>query len=359
MAKIRKTRVSRKQINQYKSGNALGEPAALGVKFVCNRTNMLQTFNWYNENKEIKNMRKFISQYSTKKFSKKIAELIDKVPDMELSMTMCTVAKLIQSGCKVTKEYSDFLDRRIKEITSKYDLVDVKETKVEKDRFSPLIADTDDMLDAFYRSNYKDDPIEYYKYLSEKGFKPGEVREAVMYYEPILEELQNEPSEITRKQKKAYEVFLKTILDDCISYLSNTRKTNKLRKPRKKKVKSADQLVSKVQFKATDPTLKISSVPPTQIVGASYVWVYNTKYARLTYLVAPDNQSLSIKGTTVQNFDEKKSLIKKIRKPEKNLSELLNMGKVAMLKAFLSLKTKPILANGRLNKETVILKVGK
>lgn len=353
---MKKTRLTRKQIAQFKPSNASGEPASLGAAFVCNDSEMGHALNWYNENREVKKMRKFLDAYVTKKFPKKIATIFNSVSEKDLNMTMCAIARMNMAGCKLSANYIAFLDKRIKEVVDRYELVDVvPESRVES--FNPAIADTDDILDQFYNSDYKKAPVDFYKILLEKQYKPTEVRGLVMNYEPILEEVKNEADHLTKKEKTNYINFLTQILEDCVAFLSNSRKEKKLRKPRKKKLKSADQLVSKVKFKQSDTGLKITSINPTQIIGAEAVWLYNTKYKRMTYIVA--KEKLSIKGTTIIGFDETKSVTKTIRKPEITIPELLNSSKIQMLKQFLALKTKAAVAKGRLNEEILILKASK
>ena len=66
---------------------------------------------------------------------------------------------------------------------------------------------------------------------------------------------------------------------------------------------------------------------------------------------------ISVKGTTLIGFDEKTSITKKLRKPEATLKTVVEGGKVGLRKVMENINCKPSDANGRLNKETVILRV--
>lgn len=357
-AKTKRVRVSRQAINEFK------EKSKSKIEFLYTRENMIHEYNWHNAYSEVKKMRVFVEEYALKSFGKEAKQIIQNLKDNDISMTMCVIAKLLLSGAELKGNESDKLNERIK-----FWIASSKPTHSEfipksivfNNHENNLIADTENILDDFYRSEYKNKPVDYFKYLLEKNPSDKFIKELIQYYKPLLKEIEKEKDlNLSVAQRRSYINFVSKLISDSELYLSNHKKEKKLtRKPRKKKIKSADQLTSKVQFKVSDPSLKITSVSPTTIVGAQYVWLFNTKYGRMTYLVAPDNQALTIKGTTVQNFDENKSLTKKIRKPEKNLSELLNMGKIAMVKSFVNLKTKAISANGRLNKDTVILKASK
>ena len=102
---------------------------------------------------------------------------------------------------------------------------------------------------------------------------------------------------------------------------------------------------------------KIVSVPPLDIVGANEVWVFNTKTRMLGHYFANDMQTLAIKGTTIQNYNEGKSVEKKLRKPEEQLKAFKESGKVALRTFMEKIRAKEGKLRGRLNKDIVIMKV--
>lgn len=61
----------------------------------------------------------------------------------------------------------------------------------------------------------------------------------------------------------------------------------------------------------------IVSLSPSKVIGAKSVILYNTRYKEFMVLVAPPGSFLSIKGTTIQGFDESvaKSFSKRCNKP--------------------------------------------
>jgi hypothetical protein len=66
---------------------------------------------------------------------------------------------------------------------------------------------------------------------------------------------------------------------------------------------------------------------------------------------------LSIKGSTLTGFDEKTSIIKKLRKPTEQLNKLMQGGKIVLRKFMDEIKCKPKEATGRINNEVVLLRV--
>ena len=79
------------------------------------------------------------------------------------------------------------------------------------------------------------------------------------------------------------------------------------------------KLVEKLKYLKTDDKFKIASVQPDQIIGASELWVFNTKTRKLGKYIAKnidpkglgrDGSGLSVKGTTIIGFDETTSIQK-------------------------------------------------
>ena len=65
---------------------------------------------------------------------------------------------------------------------------------------------------------------------------------------------------------------------------------------------------------------------------------------------------LTVKGTTLQNFDEKMSIQKTLRKPAEQIKNWTGNAKTKFNKAFAEIKTTDTKMNGRFNDTTIILK---
>jgi hypothetical protein len=87
------------------------------------------------------------------------------------------------------------------------------------------------------------------------------------------------------------------------------------------------------------------------------LWVYNTKTRKLGKYVAAEFHDLGVKGTTITGFDEAKSVQKTLRKPADQLKEFKAAGKVALRKFLDEINAVDTKMNGRINEETVLLKV--
>ena len=107
----------------------------------------------------------------------------------------------------------------------------------------------------------------------------------------------------------------------------------------------------------TNEPLKLVSINPTDIIGAGELWIYNTKTRKLGKYIASEFNTLNVKGTTIVNFDESKSVQKTIRKPEEKLKEFKAAGKIALRKFLDEINATDTKMNGRLNEDTILLKV--
>lgn len=153
------------------------------------------------------------------------------------------------------------------------------------------------------------------------------------------------------------------IHDACDMIIDQAKATRKTRKP---KQHSASKLVEKLKYKKSDDKYSIVSINPTEIIHASELWVFNTKTRKLGKYVAENvdpkglarqGSGLSVKGTTIQDFDENLSVQKTLRKPDEQLREFKAAGKVALRKFMDTVNTTDTKLNGRINNDIVLLKV--
>jgi hypothetical protein len=105
------------------------------------------------------------------------------------------------------------------------------------------------------------------------------------------------------------------------------------------------------------PELNLVSIAPEKIVGALQVWTYNTKTKLLGVYNADNAKGLTVKGSTLQNFNEQTSIGKRLRKPEIVLPNVLGAGKVQIKKILPDLTTKETNLTGRMNSDTIIVRV--
>lgn len=175
----------------------------------------------------------------------------------------------------------------------------------------------------------------------------AELREA---QEGTCPQLKEGYSYLTKRELKKFIEFVDGIISDCTQQVQ-TAKIN--RAPRKHKPVSPLKLTARVKYLKEFPELNLKSVTPSNMVDATEVWVYNTKYRRVAVYKA-DGGSLSVKGTTIVGFSVIESKQMTLRKPDEFFKGL-TMGKRPLNAKFKTLTTKPSQPNGRVNEETIIL----
>jgi hypothetical protein len=89
------------------------------------------------------------------------------------------------------------------------------------------------------------------------------------------------------------------------------------------------------------------------------LWVYNTKTRKLGVYHAEDAGGLSVKGSSLLNYNESKSIQKKLRKPEEILPEVLKGGKVFLKNVLVDIRAVESPLSGRLNEDTILLRIAK
>ena len=224
------------------------------------------------------------------------------------------------------------------------------------------ISEIEGKVDDFINSNYK---IKYepYNHLLEIGCKALHARKLKPFYVDCYNELvdvYNKDDEyyveswshLKPKYHKIMMDFYGTIVDDLDRIIKNSTAQ---RKPRKKKTVAVSKLIKNLKYQKEFTDLKLVSINPEKIVGASELWIYNTRYKTLgVYYSVNSVRGLSVKGCTIQHFDEDTSIQKTARKPQEVLGGL---NKRSLKKQLKNMKTKEQSLTGRINAQTILLGV--
>ena len=301
---------------------------------------------------------------------------------------------------------TDFVKKRIEEAIeagSKVVVEKKEEEKVKAGVYVPTIQerlmeqarmqseDIDEWLEGWIRDPKTFDPkgFDFKKHFADKGVTQAHARKLKGFYDDVLDDydaLERMPTAgqlkkmsehdqdmwaqlkegyayLTKSDIKLFRTAIESLLQ-ALDFVIDTAKAT--RKPRKAKPKSATKLVEKIKYLKVDSKYQLASIAPDQIVGANELWVFNVKTRKLGKYVASnidpkgmgrEGSGLSVKGTTIIGFDEKLSVQKTLRKPDAQLKEFKNAGKVALRKFLEDIPTTDTKLNGRCNPDTVLLKV--
>jgi len=160
-------------------------------------------------------------------------------------------------------------------------------------------------------------------------------------------------SHLTRREtKRRIKVWEQALTD-----LDKFKVANKaVRKPRKAKTVDVSKQVARLKYKKKDDTLKIASVDPVTIIGSQRLLAVNAKYKTITEYFAQGPKGFEISGTTLKGFDPETSRTKTMRSPDEFLKNISKTQK-QFDKLYNSLTTKEKVPNGRINDETVLVRV--
>lgn len=342
---------------------------------------LVKAFNWYSRFLDKKAAREQLALYAENCFENNgslYGKHLRKVDEGEILATYGWLARLAMRGLELTQTEKDRLaseiDRLVK-TTAKPELVtseveskrpNVQEIMRERAREAAGILEGD--LDEFILAGAKTANLNANSVgvLSEHNILPQHISILVEVWKKKLEEFNDvlegkDPqlveaySNYSKHQIKAVVKFCEAILAGFDSYI-NVKKIK--RTPRKRKAVSPEKQVSKVKYLKTFEELKLTSIHPSKIIGATEVWAYDAAKRKLWYLVADNHVgAMGVKGTTILGFDTTKSGVKTVRKPADVLKKLMAAGKPAARKVFADINSVHAQPNGRTNENLIILKV--
>ena len=168
------------------------------------------------------------------------------------------------------------------------------------------------------------------------------------------EQLKEGYSHRTKKQIRNLITFYQEIMSAC-DMLAQEAKVN--RKPKARKAQPKEKIVAKMKYKKSDEPLKLVSINPVDIIGTKELWIFNTKTRKLGRYIADEYKDLGVKGTTITGFNPTASVCKTLRKPEEKLKEFKAAGKVQLRKFLDGINATDTMMNGRINEETILLRV--
>jgi hypothetical protein len=338
-------------------------------------TSLSNALNWYNYHSDSKESKKFTLSYLKEiGVSKKEIEAFEKVSEDDFE-NLGFVCRMKLRGAPLTEKNEQWISTFIEKLKTKSPTtkqVDNVETKVVVSIQERVLDKTREYMgeiegaidDCFNVRDFKQvfDPYDMMRSLDIKGAhtkhivpvyqkKLNEIEEALTGKDSQLVEAY---SFLTKKELKEYASLLKRIIDDCAKIAHTAKLT---RAPRKKKAKPVDKIIEKLQYKKIDNEYKTASINPVDIIGASQLWIFNTKTRKLGCYNATDSGGLNVKGTTLTNFNEESSIQKTIRKPEIVLPATLKAGKVALRKVLTDINAVEQALTGRINSDIILLRV--
>ena len=344
----------------------VNEPLGITPDLTNYKSALSRAFNFYNQDRDKKDARGYLRTYIK---HKGMTVDIDRVPDNEINLTYGWLSRILLNGNTLLDRHNKDLDSYINNLSTTKE-VKVVVNKVPKpsvrdymqDKIAEVIGELEGAVDAFLKEDKEFDlynylqansiPKPYCKDIDEWARKRG--MEFTDVYKTTDKDTKDGYSNISRRQQANLVKMFGAFIVDIEKY-TQFKKAN--RKPRVTKAKPPAVQVARIKFKKEDTELGIKSVNPSEMVGASQVWVYNVKYKRLAAYRSDSVQGIQVKGSTLQNYDPDMSECRSIRRPEAFLKVLLDASKVKLRKLLSDLTTKGYDVTGRINDECIIVRV--
>ena len=345
-------------------------------------------YNYHNAPRDL--IPNVVKWMETNGYAKEDIRSFKECPDWMTTSTMGSLATMLLRGMPTKhtqseeRDNADWLREKIGELVAKgKTLIESKKNDEKRtsgtvqpsiqDRIRAsayLIAeDIDTWLEGFTTDPEKFDPKGFNVVAHFKGKEANQaharvIREFYVELKAEYDQLVNPGKTKDEQLIEGYKTYTKgqqrnmlAALTEVVAACDMLLQTAKVaRKVRAKKAPSKEKLVSKIKYKATDDRFKLVSIKPEDVLQSLELWVFNSKTRKLGCYVATDLASLSIKGTTIVNFDESKSVAKTVRKPEEFLRDVKSLPKTKMRKLYESINSVETKLNGRINTDMLLLK---
>ena len=340
---------------------------------------MRKSLNYYNYFFSQKDLKKHVVAWmkDVKDFTTEEIKAFERAGDRTVSMTTCGLIMAHRQGMPLQERHIEFIDANILESINSKSAEEVVEVVDEtpkayvptiQDRLNEKTADTIGELEGHYDEFIKNTKYQFkpYDYLVANNVPQSQLGKYEAVYQARFEELRQAYEKVDEQITEGYShyksadfkrifAFIDQILNDIIQYRGVKKATKKVRAP---KSVSKEKVVSKLKFAKEDKVLRLISINPADIIGAQELWVYNTKTRKLGKYIADSLKGpLNVKGTGIIGYNEHKSTSKTLRKPDEKLKEFAKASKIQLRKFLEDIKATETKLNGRINAETVLLRV--
>ena len=340
---------------------------------------LLRLNNWYSTEKTRADAYKYYAQY-IKTYRPAETKFFSEVEERDIHITYGWMCRMLLQGANISEKHlkgfnnnldvlldlgkARFIEKQnvvkvvVKEETTKRPSIQ----EAMKEKISETIGELENSLDEYVT---QDKDINLYNYLKSNQVPAPYVSDIKTWSQKRLDEftevvdskdsqLVEGYSNINKRKLKNMVKLFESFLEDCDKY-GQFKKAN--RKPRAIREKPAAVQVKSIKLKIKDEELGITSAKAIDLVGAEQVWLFNTKTRKLAVYVSESTKGMSVKGTSLQNWSPDKSKQKTLRKPAEQIKDLMAAGKVKLRTFLDDIKSKQQAVNGRINIDTIILKI--
>lgn len=336
----------------------LGQEPEFKANVIKTDSEMIRAYTWYSTTKNVEDARKYLCEYLSGS-PEKIAA-VEQIADHQLNKTMGWIARLLTQGTIIPAAASSKFNHFINslELTTK-----VKKTRErnERDRLSDYIPDFETAVDAM------DPEFSAYAYLTANSVPQSYANRIAQYYAPQAREMidaakRTDPQLVEGYRHMKYKdlvlssKYLMMIVADCERFVGNVKK---VRKPRKTKVRTDQDKLKLFNYMKSHDQMKLASINPQSILGASQLFSLNTSNNVLTMFIAKAG-GLSVHRSSISNYDEKLTKSKRVGKKVQQVLNIINLGnKKSRTTVLDTVSSEYIKSTDRINTSTILVKAFK
>jgi hypothetical protein len=337
-----------------------------------------RSFYYYNYYYSQKDTKKYVLEWmrTVETYTKEDVKVFARSADKSIPMTVCSLVMAHRAGMPLKPRHLEFMHECIRKSIAETEPeaeveLETKTTEVYRptiqdrlhEKTSELIGEIQGQIDDVFH-NIKTD-FKPYDYLSKNNVAQSQLGKYEAVFAKLRTELEQAQAKTDPQLVEGYR-FLKVadykriyaFIDSLMSAIDQYRGVKKAtKKARVKKAPSKEKLIARLKYAKENKELKLVSINPAEIVGASELWVYNTKTRKLGRYIAESYKTLTVKGASIDCFDAQKSVAKTLRRPAEQLKEFARAGKVALRTFIKDIKATEILLNGRINADCILLRV--
>ena len=337
---------------------------------------MRKSLFYYNYYYSIKDTKKYLLDWmkTTGTFTKEHIRAADRAGDKWLPMTVCSLIMANRAGMPFKPNQIEYINAKLAKAIEMVEpeVAEVQSAKATapvitiQDRLAEktneLIGEIEGHYDLMMQKQTTD--LKPYDFFVANNVPQGQLGKYEQVFLDRKQELELAQSGTDEQLKEGYRHLSKadfkrhySFIDNILASVDQYRKIKKAtKKSRVKKAPNKQKLVSKIKYLKEDKGLKLVSVNPIEILDSTELWIYNIKTRKLGKFVAEAYQTLSIKGTTIMNFDANKSVCKTLRKPEEKLKEFNKASKIQLRKFLEDIKATETRLKGRISPDIILLK---
>lgn len=342
-----------------------------------------KSFQYYNYHYSVKQCRKHLNDWLRRnsRLNKTTLDRFERVADRYVLMTPCSLIMAHRRGMPLLDRHVKYIHDQVdytlnlaarggdtgEEVISSPDQVQERKITIQdrlQERTAELIGEIEGVYDQVLQKQSVSFKI--YDFLTANRVPQSQLGRYEAVFQARSAELMAAQDREDTQLVEAYRHYRAAdyrrmfgFIADLLAGIEEYRGVKKaVKKARVRKAPSKEKLVAKLKYAKEDRALKVVSVNPVDIIGASTLWVYNTKTRKLGCYHAEAMGELGVRGTSITGYDESRSVAKTLRRPDEQLKEFAKAGKVALRTWIKDIKAVEVRLNGRISEDTLLLRVG-